>query len=218
MNARSLRQAQRFEARLPPTCAADGVRRRILEGALRLFATRGFHGSSMRDLAASIELQPSAIYVHFASKEHLLAELVRAGHEAHHEEIRLAMLEAGSDPVAQLCALVRAHVRVHTGYPALAIVVNSELEALSADLAAPGLALRNQSVALLQAVIDRGTAMGCFSQPSTAVVAAAIGAIGLRIPYWYSPEHGIDADELVEIHVQLALRMLGAHLSKETAR
>lgn len=218
MNDRSLRRAQRFEARLPPSLAADGVRRRILEGALRLFATRGFHGSSMRDLAASIELQPSAIYVHFASKEHLLAELVRAGHEAHHEEIRLAMLEAGSDPIAQLCALVRAHVRVHTSYPALAIVVNSELEALSSELAAPGLALRNQSVALLQAVIDRGTAMACFSPPNATVVAAAIGAIGLRIPYWYSPAHELGVDELVEIHVQLALRMLGAQPNKETAR
>lgn len=218
MNDRSTKAARKVAARLPPSFAADGVRRRILEGALRLFATRGFHGSSMRDLASYIELQPSAVYAHFTSKEHLLAELIRAGHEAHHEEVRIAMLEAGADPVAQLCALVRAHVRMHASYPDLAIVVNTELEALSPELAAPGLALRKQSVALLQAVIDRGTAMGCFSQPNTAVVAAAIGAIGLRIPYWYSPELGISPDELVEIHVQLALRMLGAHSTKDTAK
>jgi hypothetical protein len=42
------------------------------------------------------------------------------------------------------------------------------------------------------------------------VVAAAIGAIGLRIPHWYTPELGIGIDELEAIHVQLALRMLGA--------
>src|SRR5689334_11569162 len=106
MNDRSAKPTRRVAARLPPSFAADGVRRRILEGALRLFATRGFHGSSMRDLASYIELQPSAVYAHFTSKEHLLAELIRAGHEAHHEEVRIAMLEAGTDPVAQLCALV----------------------------------------------------------------------------------------------------------------
>jgi len=217
MNDRSETAARKIEARLPPNVAADGVRRRILEGALRLFATRGFHGTSMRDLASSIELQPSAVYVHFASKEHLLAELVRAGHEAHHEEIRTALLEAGADPVAQLRALVRAHARMHTRYPDLAIVVNTELETLSPELAAPGLALRKQSVALLVAVIERGTAMGCFSPPNTSVVAAAIGAIGLRIPHWYSPELGISPDDLAEIHVQLALRMLGTHLAKDTA-
>ena len=218
MNDRSWSKSRRSGARLPPSCVADGLRRRILEGALRLFATRGFHAASMRDLASTIELQPSAVYVHFASKEHLLAELVRVGHEAHHEEIRMAMLEAGVDPVAQLCALVRAHVRMHTSYPDLAIVVNSEMDALSPELAAPGLALRKQSVALLLAVIDRGTALGRFSQPNTQVVAAAIGAMGVRIPYWYSPELGLGAAELAEIHVQLALRMLGASAINEGAK
>ncbi|HEX4419351.1 MAG TPA: TetR/AcrR family transcriptional regulator [Kofleriaceae bacterium] len=189
-----------------------------MQGALHLFATRGFHGASMRDLASVIEVQPSAIYVHFPSKEHLLAELVRVGHEVHHEQIRLAMLEASADPVAQLCALVRAHVRMHTSYPDLAVIVNTELEALSPELAAPGLALRNQSIALLLAVIERGTALGRFSHPNTQVVAAAIGAMGVRIPYWYSPDLGLDAVELAEVHVQLALRMLGADLSKEGGR
>ena len=164
----------------------------------------------MRDLAASIGLAPSAVYAHFASKADLMAELVRLGHEVHHEEIRQAMLEAGADPVAQMCALVRANVRMHTSYPDLAIVANSELGVLSPELAAPGLALRKQSVALLVAVIERGTALGRFSQPNTHVVAAAIGAMGLRIPYWYSPELGLSAVELAELHVQLVLRMLGA--------
>lgn len=215
MNDRSDRKPRRLGARLPPSYVADGVRRRILEGALQLFATRGFHGASMRDLASIAEVQPSAVYAHFSSKEHLLAELVRVGHEAHHEEIRLAMLEAGADPIAQLCALVRANVRMHTSYPDLAIVVNTEMEALSPALAAPGVALRKQSVALLVAVIERGTALGRFSQPSTQVVAAAIGAMGLRIPYWYSPELGLGTAELAELHVELALRMLGAELTKE---
>jgi len=169
----------------------------------------------MRDLASSFGLAPSAVYAHFASKADLLAELVRVGHEVHHEEIRRALLEAGADPIAQLCALVRAHVRMHTSYPDLAIVANNELEVLSPELAAPGLALRKQSVALLVAVIERGTALGRFSQPNTHVVAAAIGAMGLRIPYWYSAALGLGAAELAEIHVQLALRMLGADLIKE---
>ncbi len=210
MNDRSAGKRRNRPAILPPSFGGQGVRRRILEGALRLFAHSGFDGSSMRELATRIELQPSAVYAHFASKEHLLSELVRAGHEAHHEEIRTAMLDAGAAPIAQLSALVRANVRMHTTYPELAIIVNTELERLSPDLAAPGLALRKQSVAMLIAVIERGTAMGCFSQPSTHVVAAAIGAMGLRIPYWYGPELGIEPGALAELHVQLALRMLGA--------
>ena len=114
------------------------TRRRILEGALLLFAREGFHASSMRELARVVELQPSAVYVHFPSKEHLLAELVRAGHEVHQQALRAALLEAGADPLDQLRALAAAHVRSHASYPHLAVVVNTELEALSPELAAPG--------------------------------------------------------------------------------
>jgi len=197
-------------ALLPPHFAAEGTRRRILEGAVRLFATQGFHGSSMRELAKVVELQASALYVHFPSKEHVLAELVRAGHEAHHQGIRAAMLEAGTDPIAQLSALVRVNVRLHATHPHLAIVVNSEMGSLSPELAAPGLALRKQSVALLQDVVERGVASGHFAVPDVLVVVAAIGATGLRVPYWYSPQSGMSIDELAEIHVELARRMVGA--------
>jgi AcrR family transcriptional regulator len=195
---------------LPSGLVAEGTRRRILEAAVRLFATQGFHGSSMRDLAKGVELQASALYVHFPSKEHVLAELVRAGHEAHHQAIRSAMLEAGTDPVMQLSALVRVNVRMHATHPHLAIVVNEEMDALSPELAAPGLALRKQSVTLLLDVIERGTARGQFAPPHAGVVAAAIGAMGLRVPYWYPSQSAMSVDQLAEIHVELALRMVGA--------
>jgi AcrR family transcriptional regulator len=194
---------------LPPHFAAEGTRRRILEGAVRLFAAQGFHGSSMRELAKLVELQASALYVHFPSKEHVLAELVRAGHEAHQQGIRVAMLEAGTEPLAQLSALVRVNVRLHATHPHLAIVVNAEMGALSPELAAPGLALRKQSVALLQDVIERGVASGHFAVPHVVVVVAAIGAMGLRIPYWYTPQ-SMSIDELEEAHVELARRLVGA--------
>ncbi|MGO8993418.1 MAG: TetR/AcrR family transcriptional regulator [Polyangiaceae bacterium] len=209
-SARTERTKPLPRASLPPNLKADGNRRRVLEAALRLFAAQGFHGSSMRELAAVAELQPSALYVHFPSKEHLLAELVRAGHEAHHDALRAALLEAGNDPVAQVTALVRVHVQMHATYPELAIVVNSEMAALSKEMAAPGMALRRQAASLLRDVIVRGTAMGRFSPPDTEAATAAIAAMGLRVPYWYSPDTGKSVERLAEVHVELALRMLGA--------
>jgi AcrR family transcriptional regulator len=210
MNDRSHELCLPGTALLPPNLAVEGTRRRILEGALLLFASEGFHASSMRELAKVVELQPSALYVHFASKEHLLAELVRAGHEAHHQSLRAALSEAGAEPLAQLRALVGAHVRIHASHPHLAIVVNSQLEALSPDLAAPGLALRKQSIALLREVLERGAATGVFSVPDTTVTAAAISAMGLRVPYWYAPSPELPMDRMVEAHVELAVRMVGA--------
>jgi AcrR family transcriptional regulator len=212
MNDRSERVAGPKGARalLPPGLTADAGRGRVLEGALRLFAAQGFHGSSMRELAKLVELQASALYVLFPSKEHILAELVRAGHEAHHDGIRAAILEAGADPAAQLSAMVAVHVRLHAMYPHLAIVINREMDALSPELAAPGRALREQSSALLLDIIVRGVTMKRFAPPHAYVAAAAIAAMGTRVPYWYSATSAIGLEELVAHHVEMALRIVGA--------
>jgi AcrR family transcriptional regulator len=186
-----------------------GPGRRILEAALQLFASQGFHGVSVRDLARELRLQPSALYAHFPSKEHVLAELTLVGHQAQHEALRAALLDAGADPVAQIQSLVRQNATLHATYPQLAIVANEELHALKLELAAATLELRKQSAALLLEVILRGLALGRFSCQSPRVTAAAIGAMGLRIPYWYQPGGELTIDELASIHAELTLRMLG---------
>lgn len=206
--ASSSRLAQR-QVTLPPGVGVDGTRRRILETALHFFANKGFHGVSIRDLAKELQLQPSAFYAHYRSKEHILAALIRLGHEAQHEALRAVLLDAGADPAVQLGALVRANATLHATYPQLAIVANEELHVLPPELAAPVLELRKQSAALLHEVILRGMALGRFSCRSPLVTAAAIGAMALRIPYWYQPESGLAIGTLADIHAELALRMLG---------
>jgi len=51
-------------------------RDRILESSVPLFALRGYHGVSMRDIAAAIGLSPAALYYHFPDKEQLYIEVV----------------------------------------------------------------------------------------------------------------------------------------------
>lgn len=199
---------QTQKATLPRT-VPEGTRRRVLEAALRLFASQGFHGTSIRDLAKELGLQPSALYAHFPAKEHILAELVQVGHEALHEALRKALLDAGTEPAAQVRALVRAHTLLHATHPQLAVVVNEELHALPPELAAPAMALRHQSSALLLEVVERGVAMGRFSPPHAMATAAAISAMGVRLPYWFEPTGALDVDSLAEVHAELALRMLG---------
>src|SRR5436853_232744 len=101
--------SRRAKVNLPPSSQPTGTRRRILEVGLHLFATRGFAATSVRDLATALELQPSALYAHFKSKEHVLAELARLGYEAHRDAIRSAVDGAAKDPIARMRAFVEAH-------------------------------------------------------------------------------------------------------------
>lgn len=195
---------------LPPGAARDGTAGRILAAGLVLFARDGYHGTSIRELGGEVGLTPPNLYAHFASKEHLLGELVRLGHAEHQALLRRALIDTDGGPVEQLGALVRAHVRMHAEYPMLAKVANEELRALGPDLAAPALALRAESEAMFFGVVERGIARGLFAPPQPWVTVAAIGGMGLRVAHWFRPELGLTIDQVAETHVELALRMLGA--------
>ena len=52
--------------------STDSRRPALLDAAARLFAERGFAGTSMRDIAASVGMLSGSIYYHFPSKQALL--------------------------------------------------------------------------------------------------------------------------------------------------
>jgi len=196
---------------LPSRPAADGTRRRILLAGLGLFAEHGFHGTSIRDIAAGADVQSASLYAHFASKEAILAELVLAGHEEHHARLVTALLDSGTDPRDRLAALVRAHVQAHTDYPMLAVVANNEMHALSPAAAASAVAVRRRSEALLLEVLAMGQQQGVFDVVHLEATAAAIGGMGIRVANWYpAPDAGLNASQLADVHASLALRMAGA--------
>ena len=56
--------------------AAPRTRDRVLQEAARLFARRGFHGTTIEDLGAACGISGPAVYKHFASKDDVLARLL----------------------------------------------------------------------------------------------------------------------------------------------
>src|SRR5919197_893540 len=79
-------------------------RSELTRQAARLFAEKGYHGTSIGDLAAALGVQKGSLYAHIASKQDLLYEAMRDGARAFHaaldeipervlatEKIRLAL-------------------------------------------------------------------------------------------------------------------------------
>jgi AcrR family transcriptional regulator len=56
----------------PPNAEARDTREAILDAALDVFAEKGFHGASMKEIAAVVGVRNSAIYHYFESKEVLV--------------------------------------------------------------------------------------------------------------------------------------------------
>jgi len=193
-----------------PGLVPAGTGGRILEIGLSLFAQRGYDGASIRDIGRELGLKPANLYDHFPSKEHLLAELVRVGHDEHLRQLTQALVATDGEPLEQLRALVRAHVRFHATFAMLAVVANNEMHVLSRDLVAPALALRQQSEGLIIGVIERGVDAGLFDPLDVWLTAAAIGGMGMRVANWYKPGPGLTIDQLCDTYAELAARMVGA--------
>ena len=208
--AKAYRRLASEDMLLPPDSApARGSRGVMLTAALKLFAERGYGGTSVRDIAAVSQVQPATLYAHFPSKQHVLSELIALGHEEHLRRMRAAMLECSSDPADQMAALVRAHVGMHTAYPMLSVVANSELHSLSGEFAAPVHALRRQAEEMFVAVIRRGSELGAFDVPHQWLTLAWIGGAGLRVANWYTEAFELPADEVADHYVEYAWRVLG---------
>lgn len=194
---------------LPPGATPEGSRGQILNEALRLFAEQGYGASSIRDIANRVGMKNASLYFHYPSKAHVLAELIRIGHDEHFRRMRDALLEAAPDIHSQLTAIIRAHVCAHAEYPMLAVVSNAEMHALPAEFAAPILDVRRQSETLLLDVIQRGVNLGVFKVPDVQLAMTAIGAMGLRVAHWYTPDNGKTPEQIADVYALFASRLLG---------
>ena len=195
---------------LPEGVTPPGTRGRLLHAALKLFAEFGFHGTSIRDIAAEVGINSATLYAHYRSKEHVLADLVLIGHQELHSRLQEALIEAGGDPATQLVALVRAQVLVHAEFPLLALVANQELHALSPEHAAPALALREQSREIGAGVIASGVRRGVFHVADPALAGLAIGSMGVRVASWFGPDQPYNRDQVADAFAEYALKVVGA--------
>jgi AcrR family transcriptional regulator len=72
MNVQSRKSTPATPARKRGRPRTGGRKEDVLEAALTLFSERGFHGTSMPEIANEAELATGTIYRHFASKEQLV--------------------------------------------------------------------------------------------------------------------------------------------------
>lgn len=88
---------------------ADNRLAAVLDSAARLFASKGYTATTMREIALACEMLPGSLYYHFAAKEDLLAEVYRRGVEELRGSVEAALAQA-NDPWDRLEAAGAAHL------------------------------------------------------------------------------------------------------------
>ena len=84
------------KANTAPSERSVGTREVILDAAEKLFAERGFAGTSVRDIVRASESSPPSLYHFFGSKENLLVELVTDRYDRYCAELEARLSQAAT--------------------------------------------------------------------------------------------------------------------------
>lgn len=163
----------------------------VVRTAGRLFAERGYHGTSMRDLAADLGLLGSSLYSHISSKEDLLVEVVERGASLFQASAEAALKTPGTAQ-DRLRALVEGHVDVVLGHLDEVRTFLNEAGALDEIHRSRVLAARDLYEGSFRAVLA-----------DTKVADPKLTAIFLlsilnALERWYRPSGPIDRERLVD--------------------
>ena len=170
-------------------------RRELTREAARLFAERGYHGTSIGDLAKALGVQKGSLYAHIASKQDLLYEAMSEGARAFHEA-----LDAVPDnlPATDRIRLaLRAHLRVVAEQLDVATVFVREWRYLEGERAEEFLAERRRYEERFRALFREGRDTGALRTDLDDHAAALLVLSAANWAYtWLRPD--TDTGELAD--------------------
>ncbi|MGN9789203.1 TetR/AcrR family transcriptional regulator [Nonomuraea sp. ZG12] len=184
------------------------VQRGLLSSAVRCFAANGFHATTTRDIAEGVGLSPAALYVHFPSKELVLFEIIRVGHERVLAHVRDPSILAVDSSADRLRAIVSAYTVWHARHHVAARVCQMALNGLTAEHYGEIVELRHQTNGYIRGVVGRGVADGSFAQVDVARVTRAMLSLSIDLVRWYRLDGSDSPEELGEFYASLALKLV----------
>jgi AcrR family transcriptional regulator len=141
----------------------------ILQIAVGLFASRGYHGVSMDDIGSAAGVTGPALYHHFAGKEAMLAAALMPVSDGLLQGGRSRVAEHPGDPRAALESLVDFHVEFALANPAVIALHLHELDRLPEE---PRRQIRKLQRLYVEEWVGTLTAMRSELSPSEARVLA----------------------------------------------
>jgi TetR/AcrR family transcriptional regulator, cholesterol catabolism regulator len=137
--------------------AQDNRRQDLLDEAARLFSTRGFAGTSIREIASSVGMLSGSMYYHFKSKEELALAVHAEGVRHIQDSVDAALARVKSnDPWERLEAACTAHVEaLLTGTDYAQVVTPQFARALPKVLRRTLIAQRDSYERLFVELVDK---------------------------------------------------------------
>lgn len=184
------------------------VERRLLTSAVRCFAANGYHATTTRDIAAGVGLSPAALYVHFPSKELVLFEIMRAGHERALAYVSEPAGGAADSAASHLAWMVSRYTAWHARHHVAARVCQYELAGLIPAHYDEIIQVRHLTNDVFRAAIARGIADGTFAPADVNRLVRGMLSLSIDLVRWYRLDGPDSPRQLGEFYAGLALKMV----------
>lgn len=183
----------------------DSARGKLLSAAARLFRSKGYERTTVRDLAGAVGIQSGSIFHHFRSKDEILSAVMEQSILYNTALMRAALAEAG-DLRGRLFALIRCELQSIMGGTgeAMAVLVY-EWRSLSQEGQRYILSLREVYEALWLDVLNEMQANGHCSGEPFIIRRLLTGALSWTAT-WYKPGGSMSLDQLAQEALSLVWR------------
>lgn len=188
--------------------ALANVERRLLTSAVRCFAANGYHATTTRDIAVGVGMSPAALYVHFPSKELVLFEIMRAGHDRALAYVKDPVIDAAGDAAGRLAAMVSRYTAFHARYHVAARVCQYELAGLTPEHYDEIIQVRHLTNEVFRDAIERGIAEGTFAPADVNRLARGMLSLSIDLVRWYRLDGPDSPEQLGDFYAGLALKMV----------
>lgn len=186
----------------------------ILEAAAQIFSNKGYHATSMQDIADAVDLKKASLYYHIKNKQEVLIDILDQALDMVIEQVGQAT--SGDLPTPEkLRRAMRTYLSTLAENRDIAAVLLLEYRSLDSEKSSDHLARRDRFERLWRDLIQAGTDEGSFTCPDPAQAARALlGMLNWTIT-WYKPQGKLSP---VEIADQFSDLLLMGLLNREADR
>lgn len=174
-------------------------REAVLHAAVRSFNEKGFHATSLDDVANALNVTKPTIYHYFANKDEILFECVRRGLDSIRHAAEAVESEGGGG-LERLRRLMRDYAIIMTRDFGMCVTRTADHE-LSGDSRAKFRALKREIDQTVRRVVEQGMADGSIAGGDPRLVTFTLTGALNWIAHWYDPRGTLGAEDVADAAV-----------------
>jgi TetR/AcrR family transcriptional regulator, cholesterol catabolism regulator len=179
----------------------------ILEAAARIFSEKGFHATSMQDIADAVDLQKASIYHYFSSKQEILVEILDYALDLINNRLEL-VLKLSLSPDEKLRQAMISYFQTIAENKNLSVVLLLEMRSLEPELKTRLASRREKFERIWRDLIIEGRQQGVFSNIEPSLTGRAILGVMNWSVTWYRSDGPRTAEEIADLFADLLINGL----------